>query len=239
MCGICGIKGLKNNDLLKRMCRVMSHRGPDDEGYFLDKDIGLGMRRLSIIDLDTGHQPIHNEDESIQVVLNGEIYNYRELSQELKAKGHRFYTNSDTEVLVHLYEDFKDDCVHKLRGMFALCVWDKKEEKLFLARDRLGIKPLYYINQGDKFIFASEIKGLLEDKDISREIDLKALDYYLTFLYIPAPLTIFKAIKKLPAGHSLSLKKGNLDIKRYWRLNVSQEEDKSLGFYKEKIDGCS
>lgn len=238
MCGICGIKGFKDDNLLKRMSAVMSHRGPDDQGYFLGKDIGLGIRRLSIIDLETGHQPIHNEDESIQVVLNGEIYNYRQLSQELKAKGHCFYTSSDTEVLAHLYEEFKHDCIHKLRGMFAFCIWDKKEDSLFLARDRLGIKPLYYTVKEDKFLFASEIKALLEYKDISREIDLRALDYYLSFLYIPAPLTIFKAIKKLSAGHYLNFKKGNLDIKRYWRLNVEQENGKSLGFYKEKINNA-
>ena len=136
MCGICGIAGFQDNDLLKRMTEALKHRGPDDEGYFMDASISLGMRRLSIIDLATGHQPIHNEDESIQVILNGEIYNYKELTNELKAKGHRFYTNSDTEVLAHLYEEHQQDCVHRLRGMFAFAIWDKNEQRLFLARDR-------------------------------------------------------------------------------------------------------
>lgn len=235
MCGICGMVGLGSQDLLKKMCAIMSHRGPDDEGYFIDRDIGLGMRRLSIIDLETGHQPIHNEDETIQVILNGEIYNYKELGFKLRAKGHRFYTNSDTEVLVHLYEDLGENCVHKLRGMFAFAIWDKKEKKLFLARDRLGIKPLYYTYQDNKFLFASEIKALLQDKSIPRRIDTLALDYYLTFLYIPAPLTIFKGINKLMPGHSLTLKNSELNIRRYWRLNFSQGEQRPIGFYKESI----
>ncbi len=235
MCGICGMVGLLNKDLLKKICGAMLHRGPDDEGYFIDKNVGLGIRRLSIIDLKTGHQPIHNEDETIQVILNGEIYNYKELTYELKAKGHRFYTNSDAEVLVHLYEDLKEECVHKLRGMFAFAIWDKKEERLFLARDRLGIKPLYYTHQNNRFLFASEIKALLEDRGISRKIDAAALDYYLSFLYIPAPLTIFKEVNKLLPGHSLIFKKGNLDIKRYWKLNFFGGGQRSREFYKEKI----
>ena len=232
MCGICGTVGSSNRDLLRKMCDAMSHRGPDEEGYFTDKSIGLGIRRLSIIDLKTGHQPIHNEDESVWVVLNGEIYNYRELTHELKTKGHRFYTNSDTEVLVHLYEDLKEDCVHKLTGMFVFAIWDKREEKLFLARDRLGIKPIYYAYQNNRLLFASEIRALLEDKNISREIDTQALDYYITFLYIPAPLTIFKGIKKLMPGHSLTFKQGNLNIGHYWQLNISQDKQGSPNFYK-------
>ena len=227
--------GFADQDLLKKMCSIMSHRGPDDEGYFINRDVGLGMRRLSIIDLKTGHQPIHNEDESVWVVLNGEIYNYKELTYELQAKGHRFYTNSDIEVLVHLYEDLKQDCVHKLRGMFAFAVWDKREERLFLARDRLGIKPLYYTYRDNRLLFASEIKALLEDKGISRRIDTLALDYYLTFLYIPAPLTMFKGINKLMPGHSLSFKNGDLNIKRYWKLNFPKAKKASMSFYKESI----
>lgn len=235
MCGICGMAGFLNQGLLKKMCGIMSHRGPDDEGYFIDRDVGLGIRRLSIIDLKTGHQPIHNEDETVVVILNGEIYNYKELTYELRAKGHRFYTSSDTEVLAHLYEDLKEDCVHKLRGMFAFAIWDKKEEKLFLARDRLGIKPLYYTYQDNRFLFASEIRAFLEDKSISRRINTLALDYYLTFLYIPAPLTIFKGINKLMPGCSLTFKKGTLDIKHYWKLNFSKDKQRSIRFYKESI----
>ena len=235
MCGICGVVGSPDQDLLKKMCGIMKHRGPDDEGYFIDKDIGLGIRRLSIIDLETGHQPIYNEDRTVIVVLNGEIYNYKELAYELKAKGHRFYTNSDTEVLVHLYEDLKEDCLDKLRGMFAFAIWDKDEEKLFLARDRLGIKPLYYTYQDNVFLFASEIKALLEDGRLPRSINILALDYYLSFLYIPAPMTIFKGINKLTHGHYLTLKKGNLNVKHYWRLNFTQDKQRSVGFYKDKI----
>jgi asparagine synthase (glutamine-hydrolysing) len=234
MCGICGIVGKQDKELLRRMTDAFKHRGPDDEGYFIDKDTGLGMRRLSIIDLQTGAQPIYNEDKSLAVVLNGEIYNYKELASELKDKGHKFYTNSDTEVLVHLYEDFKEDCVRKLRGMFAFAIWDKKDEKLFLARDRLGIKPLYYTYQNNKFLFASEIRALLQDKNIPRDIDTLALDYYLTFLYIPASLTIFKNIKKLLSGHSLTIKNGSINIKRYWKLDSSQDKKLSVELYRER-----
>ncbi|MFH1507993.1 MAG: asparagine synthase (glutamine-hydrolyzing) [Candidatus Omnitrophota bacterium] len=234
MCGICGMVGRPDKELVRKMTAALQHRGPDDEGYFIDTNAGLGIRRLSIIDLQTGAQPIYNEDKSLAVVLNGEIYNYKELAGGLRDKGHKFYTNSDTEVLVHLYEELGEDCIHKLRGMFAFAIWDKRKEELFLARDRLGIKPLYYSHQGNRFIFASEIKALLKDQAISREIDLSALDYYLTFLYIPAPLTIFKNIKKLLPGHSLKIKDNSINIKRYWRLNALQESRLSINAYKQE-----
>ncbi len=157
MCGICGTVGLANQDLLKKMCRIMFRRGPDDEGYFIDKNIGLGIRRLSIIDLETGHQPIHNEDRSVWIVYNGEIYNFKELKHNLESKGHRFYTESDTEVIVHLYEEYGKDCVKYLRGMFAFSIWDEKNQRLMLARDRVGKKPLYYTQIGRGLLFASEI----------------------------------------------------------------------------------
>lgn len=235
MCGICGFVGKADPDLLKKMTGIMKHRGPDAEGYFIDRDVGLGVRRLSIIDLETGDQPIYNEDKTLVVILNGEIYNYKELRDELKARGHRFSTNSDTEVLVHLYEDFKEECLHKIKGMFAFAIWDKKEERLFLARDRLGIKPLYYLYKDNLLLFASEIKALLEDGGVSKDINISALDYYLSFLYIPAPLTIFKGINKLKHGHYLTFKKGKLNLKHYWRINFTQDKQCSIGFYKDKI----
>jgi asparagine synthase (glutamine-hydrolysing) len=235
MCGICGTKGIQDRDLLQRMTETLSHRGPDSDGYYLDEQVSLGVRRLRIIDLVTGDQPMHNEDSSIIAVLNGEIYNYKELTAELKGRGHRFYTNSDTEVLVHLYEDFGEDFMHKLRGMFAFAIWDKRDSKLFLARDRLGIKPLYYIYKDNKFMFASEMRALLEDKSISRELNPIALDYYLSFLYIPAPLSVLKSIKKLMPGHSLSLKNGSLDIRRYWRLDFLTQHTRSDSSLRESM----
>jgi asparagine synthase (glutamine-hydrolysing) len=235
MCGICGTKGIQDRDLLQRMTETLSHRGPDSDGYYLDEQVSLGVRRLRIIDLVTGDQPMHNEDSSIIAVLNGEIYNYKELTAELKGRGHRFYTNSDTEVLLHLYEDFGEDFMHKLRGMFAFAIWDKRDSKLFLARDRLGIKPLYYIYKDNKFMFASEMRALLEDKSISRELDPEALDYYLSFLYIPAPLSVIKSIKKLLPGHSLSLKNGSLDIRRYWRLDFLTQHTRSDSSLRESM----
>ncbi|RKY43197.1 MAG: asparagine synthase (glutamine-hydrolyzing) [Candidatus Omnitrophota bacterium] len=235
MCGICGMVGFSDEHFLKRMCDKMVHRGPDEEGYFVDEDVGLGVRRLSIIDLQGGHQPIHNEDSTLWVVLNGEIYNYRELRAELEEKGHRFYTKSDTEVLVHLYEDWKEDCVFKLRGMYAFAIWDKRHKELFLARDRTGIKPLYYISQNNKFIFASEIKALLEYPELSKDIDLTSLDYYLTFLYIPAPFTIFKEIRKLLPSSTLTVKDGNIIVKSYWELTPGKEKSYNLTLYKNTI----
>jgi len=235
MCGICGTAGFSDKGLLKKMTDTLTHRGPDAEGFHEDSDVGLGVRRLRIIDLATGDQPIYNEDRSICVVLNGEIYNFKELREQLIERGHQFSTLADTEVIVHLYEEEGKDCVHKLEGMFAFAIWDKKEEELFIARDRLGIKPLYYTHQNNRFLFASEIKALLEDRNVSREINPAALDYFLTFLYIPAPLTVFKEINKLKAGHFLIFKNGKFYTERYWKLNISQEEQKAAGFYEEQI----
>ncbi|MFH1655624.1 MAG: asparagine synthase (glutamine-hydrolyzing) [Candidatus Omnitrophota bacterium] len=235
MCGICGIVGKQDKELLKRMCNSMLHRGPDSDGIFLKGNISLGIRRLRVIDLETGDQPIHNEDKTLWIVHNGEIYNFKQLRDDLIKKGHSFYTKSDTEVILHLYEEYKDDCVRYLRGMFAFAIWDDKRKKIFLARDRIGIKPLYYCARNGRFIFASQLKSILEDKEISKLIDRDALDYYLTFLYIPAPLTIFKEIKKLPPAHTLTIKDGKIELKRYWKLSFNQDKVEPDAYYIERI----
>lgn len=218
------------------MCGVMIHRGPDDEGYYFDEKVALGMRRLSIIDLVTGHQPIHNEDRDIWTTYNGEIYNFLELKTQLIKKGHRFYTNSDTEVIVHLYEEEEEDFVNKLNGMFAIALWDKKKNKLLLIRDRLGIKPLHYLLLNNQFFFSSEIKSLLKT-DYQREIDLEALSQFFTFEYIPAPKTIFKGIQKLLPGNMIILRDNKIKIQSYWDLKYEDapKEVKSEDDYTEEI----
>jgi asparagine synthase (glutamine-hydrolysing) len=198
------------------MCQTLFHRGPDDEGIHVEGPVGIGMRRLSIIDLAGGHQPISNEDGTVWVVFNGEIYNYRDLRPGLEARGHRFQTNSDTEAIVHLYEEHGVEFVHHLRGMFAIALWDQRRETLVLVRDRLGIKPLYYAALGDRLVFGSELKALLPD-GISREIDPQALHEYLTYNYVPGPRTIFKAVKKLQPGHRLIARHGHVTTESYWR----------------------
>lgn len=236
MCGIVGSynpRGGIELDILKKMTNTLLHRGPDEEGYFVDTEAGIafGHRRLSIIDLKTGHQPLSNEDQSIWVILNGEIYNFLELRRELEAKGHQFVTNSDTEVMVHAYESFGTDCVKHFRGMFAFALWDKNEKKLFLARDRVGKKPLVYTRLSDgTFLFASELQALLRHKDVSREINLEAVHHFLSYTYIPAPLTIFKGIFKIPPGHLLTYDGKNIQVQPYWQLHyypkiqISEEE---------------
>ena len=223
MCGITGIlyqsSGSVDGAELKRMCDVMRHRGPDDEGTYLAGPVGIGMRRLSIIDLASGHQPIHNEDKSVWVVLNGEIYNYRELRARLEAKGHRFYTQSDTETIAHLYEEYGEECVQHLNGMFGFALWDDRRKKLLIARDRAGEKQIYYALKGGKFVFGSEIKCLLQSDVVSRDIDYDALDAYLTYLYVPSPATIFRDVRELPAAHLLVFDRDGLRIRRYWDLD--------------------
>ena len=225
MCGICGYCSSDNTNadehLIKEMCSVIQHRGPDDEGMFLDKGIGLGMRRLSIIDVEGGHQPVHNENSSIWIVFNGEIYNYKELRLFLEKK-HRFYTSSDTEVIVHLYEEFGEGFVSMLNGMFGLAIWDSNKRLLLLARDRLGIKPLHYIILKNILIFGSEIKSILQHPDVRREVNLRAFHYYLSFEYIPAPESIFKGIMKLMPGHVLLCSGDRISIKKYWDLEFSE-----------------
>src|SRR5690348_5621830 len=218
MCGICGVAGAVEKSVLGRMTETMVHRGPDDSGYYLGDGIGLGVRRLSIIDVAGGHQPITNEDGTIVVAFNGEIYNHRELRARLETQGHRFTTRSDTEVVVHLYEEYGDASVHLLQGMFAYALWDERRRRLVLARDRLGIKPLYYVQANGSFLFASEVKALLEHPDVAAGLDLNALDLYLSFRYVPGPQTLFRGIKKLPPGHLLVLEDGQVQVRRYWEL---------------------
>ncbi len=240
MCGICGVI-IPNQDrrmdksVLKRMTDSLKHRGPDDEGFFINDFVGIGHRRLSIIDLAGGHQPIYNEDKSKLIVFNGEIYNFQENREFLLKKGHQFRTSSDTEVILHLYEEFGTSCVEKLRGMFAFAIYDIKEKTLFLARDRLGIKPLYYYFYNGKFIFGSEIKAILEYDDVNIDIDIEALSDYLSYLYIPAPKSIFKHVKKLAAGHWLLLKNENLIIQKYWDLQFETNNSLSENEWTEKL----
>ncbi len=224
MCGICGIlyrDGIRvpEESILKEMCNTLIHRGPDDEGRVILNHVGLGMRRLSIIDLKGGHQPLSNEDKSIWIVFNGEIYNYRELRTELEKSGHMFRTQSDTESILHGYERWGIRVCEKLNGMFGFGLWDHHQKRLILARDRLGIKPLYYYQDEEKFVFGSEIKAILQAPNIHRDIDLMALNNYLTFEYIPSPRSIFKHVRKLPPGHWLSWHEGKIQIQPYWRLS--------------------
>jgi len=221
------------------MCAAILHRGPDDEGYYVSHasgtgsesraqgaaSVGLGMRRLSIIDLSTGKQPIHNEDKTVWVVLNGEIYNYTDLRKELEAKGHLFYTQSDTEVIVHAYEEYGDDVPKHLRGMFAFALWDEKRQRLLLARDRVGKKPLLYSIIGREIVFASEFQAMLRHPGVSREVNEEAISHYLSFLCVPAPLTAFTGVRKLQPGHILIWQDGEVEIRRYWSLDFRNKID--------------
>jgi len=223
MCGITGIvasepRGVVHANTIHRMCQTLVHRGPDDEGIRVMDGAGIGMRRLSIIDLAGGHQPIHNEDETIWVVFNGEIYNFPDLRPELEDRGHRFYTNTDTEVIVHLYEEHGANCVRKLRGMFAFAVYDERRRHLLLARDRLGIKPLYYAFKNGRLLFGSEIKAILAAAPELKELDSQGILHYFHFGYIPDPLTAFTDIKKLPPGYVLEFADGKLTTRQYWNL---------------------
>jgi asparagine synthase (glutamine-hydrolysing) len=234
---MCGIVGIVRNDtkpvdeaLLARMSTAIRHRGPDDEGFYVKGSIGLGIRRLSIIDIKGGQQPIHNQDRTAWIVFNGEIYNYRELREKLEKLGHTFYTNSDTEVIVHAYDRYGAECPKHLRGMFAFAIWDERSQELFLARDRVGKKPLLYAQLNGQFVFGSEFSSLLLHPDISREVNFEAIHYYLSFMCVPAPLSAFRAIKKLEPGHILRWRKGEIKIERYWqpdfsrKLKISEEE---------------
>lgn len=229
MCGICGKININNREVvdarfIHKMTEVLKHRGPDDEGIYINGNVGIGHRRLSIIDLSKdARQPMSNEDKSIWIVCNGEIYNFQELRKVLEKKGHIFCSRSDTEVIIHLYEELGTDCVEKLRGMFAFCIWDEKRKRLFLARDRIGQKPLNYAIKNGNIIFASEIKSILQDPEISREVDINALDSYLTYQYVPAPETMFSGINKLPPAHSLVWENGKIKIERYWNLNFQNK----------------
>jgi asparagine synthase (glutamine-hydrolysing) len=209
-------------DLIQRMCDVIRHRGPDDEGMLVDAGAAIGMRRLSIIDLSTGHQPIHNEDRTVWTVFNGEIYNFRELRQELTGAGHRFYTASDTEVIVHAYEEWGTAAMKRLRGMFGLAIWDTRSRTLVIARDRVGIKPLHYAEADGRLFFGSEIKSLLQAPGMPRDLDLHALDHYLSFLYTPRDGSIFKRVRKVPPGHVLVWRDGTVRLQQYWQLPADE-----------------
>jgi asparagine synthase (glutamine-hydrolysing) len=232
---MCGIAGRFNHSAghsvdpahLIAMTDAVTHRGPDAAGYYHDGAIALGHRRLSIIDLATGDQPLGNEDGSVQVVFNGEIYNFAEVRHELAAHGHRFRTNSDTEVIVHGYEQWGERCVDRFRGMFAFAVWDGRHRRLLLARDRLGVKPLYYAEVPGGIVFGSEIKSLLEDPEVSRAWCPEAIDSFLTLLYIPAPATVYAGIHKLPPAHVLVAENGQVRVSRYWDLEFPGDGDPS------------
>ena len=240
MCGIVGLTDTNSFHLIPAMNNLLAHRGPDDSGELIDREhsVALAMRRLAIIDLETGSQPLSNEDESIWVICNGEIYNSPELRRELLNKGHNFKTsNSDIEVLLHLYEENGTDLLHKLNGMFAFVLYDKKKGVLFGARDRIGIKPFYYICKDGKFAFASELKSLLTLPWVSKEINFTSLYHYVSLQFVPAPDSIFTDIKKLPAGHFFryNLKQKQLDIDKYWDLDVTHFEERSVDEWLEII----
>jgi asparagine synthase (glutamine-hydrolysing) len=233
LCGIAGYfikKGAQiDAGLLKRMTRTLTHRGPDEEGYYINDrgNAGLGHRRLSIIDLATGQQPLSNEDGTVWISFNGEIYNFKDLIRELEAKGHVFRTKSDTEAIVHAWEEWGTKAVEKLRGMFAFALWDENKQQLFLARDRVGKKPLYYLDDPKRFMFGSEIKVILQAPEVSRQIDYTSFYDYLSLLYVPAPKTIFKSIKKLPAGHWALVTADTIKVESYWDLPFFPEHDLS------------
>lgn len=243
MCGICGVYEYSRHTLtvgetVSRMLAVIRHRGPDDEGQYNEGGVGLGMRRLSIIDVAGGKQPISNETKTITTVFNGEIYNYRELKERLQQRGHVFTTASDTEVLVHLYEELGEDCVHELRGMFAFAVWDAPRRRLFLARDRLGIKPLYYAEVGQSLVFGSEIKAILQHPQVQAALDLEGLSNFLSLKYVPAPQTMFSGISALPPGHLLICDEKGVRTRSYWDLSFAQQTNgrKAEESYAEQLE---
>ena len=234
---MCGIVGIVRNDgkpvdeqLLARMNNAIRHRGPDEDGFYINGSVGLAMRRLAIIDLKSGQQPIHNQDRTSWIVFNGEIYNYLELREKLENLGHTFYTNSDTEAIVHAYDEFGADCPKHLRGMFVFAIWNTSKQELFIARDRMGKKPLLYADVNGQLVFGSEFSALLLHPDVSRDINPEALDYYLAFMCIPAPLTAYRAIRKLEPAHWLRWRNGNIELGCYWqpdftkKIDISEEE---------------
>lgn len=231
MCGICGKLNFERNHrvspaLVRGMLDTIRHRGPDDEGTYFGSQVGLGHRRLSIIDLNTGHQPLSNEDGSVWIVFNGEIYNYQDLRVFLLGKGHVFKTQTDTEVIIHLYEELGPQCVEKLRGMFAFAIWDENTKTLFLARDRVGIKPLYYWQDGRSLVFGSEIKAILADPEVEAAIAPEVIDRFLTFLYLPGQETLFKNVLKLPPGSYLIAREGHREVRQYWDLSFSKPAER-------------
>src|ERR1044072_5153510 len=227
MCGITGIvradEAPIDRHLLEQMNEAIRHRGPDEDGFYLNDGVGLAIRRLSIIDLKTGQQPIHNRDRSKWLVFNGEIYNYRELRENLEKLGHEFYTNSDTEAVIAAYDQYGTECPKHLRGMFAFAIWDEREKSLFLARDRVGKKPLLYAQTPNQLLFASEFSALVLHPDVSRDVDYEAIHHYLSFICVPAPLTAYRAIRKLEPAHWLLWRNGEIKTERYWQLDFSNK----------------
>jgi asparagine synthase (glutamine-hydrolysing) len=249
MCGICGVfhsdpSQRVNRELLAAMNRQIVHRGPDDDGFFVDGNAGLAMRRLSIIDIQTGHQPLSNEDGNIWIVFNGEIYNHQDLRKDLQARGHRYRTQSDTETIVHLYEEYGRDCVQHLRGMFAFAIWDRSNRSLFIARDRLGIKPLYYRYDGSTLLFGSEIKTILAYAGVKPEFNRSTLAEYLAFGYIAGEQSMYAGIRKLLPGHFLTVDEtGQLETSSYWDLTVKSDDgslsrEHYVSSYREQLEAC-
>ncbi|MCE5244744.1 MAG: asparagine synthase (glutamine-hydrolyzing) [Syntrophobacteraceae bacterium] len=242
MCGICGVLHFDPGTpvdpiVLARITRSMTHRGPDEEGFYLGGSVGLGHRRLAILDLLSGRQPIHNEDETVWIVFNGEIYNAPELRRDLEGNGHRFYTQSDTEVIVHAYEQYGPDCLGRLNGIFALAVWEKERRRLFLARDRAGVKPLYYADLPGGVAFGSELKAILAHPAVERRLDPVSLNQYLSYEYVPSPRTIFQGVSKLSPGHCLTIEKGRCRLERYWDLRLEKSERLPVRSTADYVDG--
>lgn len=236
MCGICGFTGPANEAILKKMVKSISHRGPDENGIFSDGTVSLGIRRLSIIDVETGHQPVHNEDKSVWTVANGEIYNFHDLRKELKEKGHSFYTDhSDIEVIVHLYEEYGIEFLHKLNGMFAIALWDKTKNILYLIRDRMGVKPLFYATLNNSLVFGSEIKAILSNPSYIRDINYEAIYHYLSFKHIPAPLTAFNGIYSLLPGEILICSNSEVSKKRWWKVGFNVDDTLNEMYIKDKM----
>lgn len=234
MCGICGITW-KDESLVRAMAETLSHRGPDQDGFYCCDKVSLGHRRLSIIDLsENGRQPMFNEDGSVVLVFNGEIYNFAELREQLQSKGHIFSSLSDSEVIIHAYEEWGLESIEKLRGMFGYALYDHAKDRLLLVRDRIGIKPIYYYHNDDRFLFASEIKAILEDAQVERKVNYQALYEYLGFEFVPSPQTMFDGIHKLPAGHYLLLENNQVHVQQYWDLSLKQDE--SLTSFDEAVE---
>ena len=249
MCGICGVFHSErarqvNRDMLVRMNQQIVHRGPDDDGFLVEENVGLAMRRLSIIDIQTGHQPLSNEDGSVWIVFNGEIYNHQDLRKDLESRGHRYRSKSDTETIVHLYEEYGRECVAHLRGMFAFAIWDRRKRCLFIARDRLGIKPLYYRFVGDTLLFGSEIKTILAYPGVKPEFNAGGLAEYLAFGYLTGEESMYAGVRKLMPGHTLTVDEhGNLETAQYWDLDVrvddgSQPREYYVQRYREQLEQC-
>lgn len=237
MCGITGFVGktdASSISILRPMTEVIAHRGPDDEGFYLDDHAALGFRRLSIIDLAAGHQPMCNEDGSVWIVFNGEIYNFQEIKPILEQKGHVFKTHSDTEVIIHAYEEWGVECLERLNGMFGFAIWNKNNRSLFIARDRLGVKPMYYTWTGKSLVFGSEIKSILKFPGIKKGVDAEALDSYMSFLWTPEPRTLFQNISKLPAGHYLLMQNEKFSINAYWDVSFQPDNDRTESYWIDK-----